>query len=141
MKDLFTGIYTHFATTPHSSFYNAVGGRLFLEEAPASTPYPYATYSLVVNSYDASFTSHFEEATIDFELYSDSTGGATQITQMYEKLKSQFDDPSFVMGSSYRLVRFRRERAELMRLIDQIPNKPVWHYAVTYSVLTRKART
>ena len=140
MKDLFTGIYTHFATTPHTSFYNAIGGRLHLEEAPAGTAYPYATYNLVVNSYDSSWTSSFEEASIEFELFSDSTGGATQITAMYEKLKSAFDNPNFLIGSSYKLVRFRRTSAELMRLTDAVPNKVVWHYGVNYTVLTRKAK-
>lgn len=141
MRDLFTAIYTQFSTTPHSSFYNAIGGRMYLQEAPEKTAYPYAVYSLTVNSYDHSFTSHAEEALIDFELYSDSTGGATEIVGLYEKLKEVYDDPSFAMSNGWKLVRFKRENAELSRLIDAIPNKPVWQYAVTYTVMARKPKT
>jgi hypothetical protein len=134
MKDLFTGLYTEFATTPASSFYTALSGRMYLEEAPQGTAFPYAVYSLVNNSPDHYWTSRFEEATIDFNLYSDSTSGATEITQLYEKLKEQFDDCSLTV-SGYSHLRFRRENAWLNKLPSEIPDKSIWGYTVQYQVL------
>ena len=137
MKDLFTGIYTEFVSG--SSFYDAIssgGGGLWLEEAPQGTPFPYATYSLVNNSVDYNFTNQLEEATIDFNLYSDSTAGAVEITQLYEKLKEQFDDVSLSGGvTGYSQLKFRRENAWLNKLPSDIPNKSVWGYTVQYEVL------
>jgi hypothetical protein len=134
LKDLFTGIYTKFSTTPASSFYNAVSGRMYLEEAPQNTAYPYAVYSLVNNSPDLYWNSRLEEGTIDFNLYSDSTAGATEITQLYEKLKEQFDDASLTV-SGYSHLRFRRENAWLNKMPSEIPNKSIWAYTVQYNVL------
>ena len=134
MKDLFTGIYAEFSSVPASSFYTALSGRLYLEEAPQGTPFPYGTYGLVNNSADYNFTNRFEEATIDFNLYSDSTSGAVEITGLYEKLKEQFDDVNLTVAG-YSELKFRRENAWLNKQPSDIPNKSVWGYTVQYGVL------
>ena len=134
MRDLFTGLYTEFASVPASSFYTAIGGRLYLEEAPQGTKFPYAVFSLVNNSLDQNWTNKLEEATIDFNLYSDSESGAVEITDLYEKLKDQFDDVNLTVAG-YSHLKFRRENAWLNKMPSDIPNKSIWAYTVQYQVL------
>jgi len=135
MRDLFTGIYTKFTSVPASSFYNALDGRLYLEEAPQGTAFPYAVFSLVNNSLDQNWTNKLEDATIDFNLYSASESGAVEITGLYEKLKEQFDDVNLTVGGGYSHLKFRRENAWLNKMPTDIPNKSVWAYTVQYQVL------
>lgn len=131
MKDLFTGLYTEFSSVPYSSFYNGLTGGLHLEEAPQGTAFPYGVYGLVNNSPEYTWTNRIEEATIDFTLYSES---ATEITQLYEKLKEQFDDCSLTVAG-YSHLKFQRENAWLNKLPSEIPNKSIWGYTVQYQVL------
>jgi hypothetical protein len=132
MKALFDGIYTEFTSVAHSSFYNALTGGLHLEEAPQGTDFPYGVYGLVNNSPEYTWTNRIEEATIDFNLYSDLAGG-TEIMGLYEKLKEQFDDVNLtVVGYSF--LKFRRENAWLNKLPSEIPNKSIWGYTVQYEV-------
>ena len=135
MKDLFTAIHTEF--TSGSSFYNGTSGQLYLEEAPTTAEMPYAVYNMVNTNHDWTWTSDFEDTVFDFNLFSDSTGGATEITELYEKLKEQFDDCSLtVTGHSH--LHFNRENAWLSKNSDAIPNKSIWQYTVQYRSLTRK---
>lgn len=139
MKDLFTAIYTKFATTPYSSFYNAVTG-LFIETAPQNIDYPYATYHLVSNSHDYSWTSTFEEAAIDFNLISDSTAGVLEITQLYEKLKEVYDDCALSV-TGYNHLRMRRENAWLNSFPTTKPDRTLYQYTVQYNILNHKEDT
>jgi len=134
MRDLFTGIYTEFTSVPASSFYNALTGGLHLEEAPQGTAFPYAVFSLVISSLDQNWTNKLEEATIDFNLYSDSASGAVEITGLYEKLKEQFDDVNLTVAG-YSQLKFRRENSWLNKMPSDIPNKSIWAYTVQYAVL------
>ena len=137
MDDLFTGIYTRFSTTPYSSFYNGVNGELHLEEASSSAEMPYAVYNMVNSAHDWTFNTDFEETVFDFNLFSDSTGGPTEITQLYEKLKDQFDDCVLTV-SGYTHLKMRRENAYLSVDSEAIPNKRVWQYTVQYRNLIEK---
>jgi len=137
MDDLFTAIYTRFSTTPYSSFYNGVNGELHLEEASSSATMPYAVYNMVSSVHDWTFTSDFEETVFDFNLFSDSTGGATEITQLYEKLKDQFDDCVLTV-SGYTHLKMRRENAYLSVDSEAIPNKRIWQYTVQFRNLIQK---
>jgi hypothetical protein len=131
MKTLLESIYTRFSTTPYSSFYNGTSGQLYLEEAPSTAEMPYAVYNMVNSNHDWTFNSDFEETVFDFNLFSDSTGGATQITQLYEKLKEQYDDCVLTV-SGYSHLKMRRENAWLSVDSEAIPNKRVWQYTVQY---------
>ena len=138
MIDLYTGLYSRFATAPHSSFYNAVGGRCFFGQiAPTSTPYPYAECNIVADTHDFTWTSDFEDTVIDFNLFSDSSGGPLEVNQMYEKLKDQFDDCSLTV-TGYSHLRMRRESAWDQTHPDAIPNKTIFQYTVQYRSLIRK---
>lgn len=136
MRELFTGIYTRFASTPHSSFYDDISGRLYLEKAPTGTSYPYATYGLVSASHDWTFTEDFEEALIDFQLFSDAAG-ASEITDMHAHLMAQFDDCNLTV-SGYDHVWMQRDMSYLNLTQDQVPEKDIWQYTVEYRVLIQK---
>lgn len=138
MKNFFTGIYTYFGTTNCQSFSSAIAGRLYLNEAPTTADFPYAIYSLVANEYDENWHTGYDEALVDFELYSDSTGGATEITDLYEHLKTGFDNANFSVTSNS-LLRFKRENAWLNKLPDVVPNKSIWQYVVQYRCLLRNS--
>ncbi len=137
MKDLFTAIYSRFSSTPYSSFYNGTSGQLYLEEAPSTAEMPYAVYGMVNSNHDWTFTSDFEDTVFDFNLYSDSTGGATEITQLYEKLKEQFDDCDLTI-TDHNHLKMRRENAWLSKDSEVIPNKSIWQYTVQYRHLSHK---
>ncbi len=107
MQALFTGIFGRFNdTTPaRNSFYTDIGGRMHLEEVPQGTVYPNATYGLVHNSNDWTFTDDFEGVR-DNTFWEDSTSttygaAATQdagytggkvMSFLYEANGAQFPD-------------------------------------------------
>ena len=137
MDDLFTAVYNEFSSVPLSSFYSGTSGQLYLEEAPSTAEMPYAVYNMVNSNHDWTWTSNFEETVFDFNLFSDSTGGATEITALYEKMKDQFDDCTLTV-TGYSHLKFRRESAWLLKDSNAIPNKSIWQYTVQYRSLIRK---
>lgn len=139
MKDLFTGIYTRFSSTPHSSFYNDIGGRMYLSEAPEGTAFPYCVYGLVNNAADWTFTEDTDDAVIEFTLYSDSAS-AVEITDAESKLRAEYDDcqlPSTAIGS-WSHIWMQRGNSYLDKLPDILPDKSVWRYTVEYDVKLMK---
>ena len=67
MKVLFESIWNHFAppgTKP--DIYTDLSGRLYLQEAPQNTSYPYAVYQLVSHTHEWFFAEDLEEFTIQF---------------------------------------------------------------------------
>ena len=137
MDDLFSAIYTEFSSVPLSSFYSGTSGQLYLEEAESTAEMPYAVYNMVNSNHDWTWSSDFEETVFDFNLFSDSTGGATEITALYEKMKDQFDNCSLTV-TGYSHLKFIRENAWLSKDSNAIPNKSIWQYTVQYRSLIRK---
>ena len=135
MKDLFEGIYTHFSTTSASSFYSGVGGRMYLEQAPEGTQFPYAVYGVVNEGHDWNFTNDYEEVVLDFNLFADDE---LEVATLYEKLKEAYDDSAFTV-SNHSLLKFRRDNAWLNVHTDLVPNMNIWQYTVQYSCLLRKS--
>jgi len=137
MDDLFSAIYTEFSSVPLSSFHSGTSGQLYLEEAESTAEMPYAVYNMVNSNHDWTWSSDFEETVFDFNLFSDSTGGATEITALYEKMKDQFDECNLTV-TGYESLKFRRENAWLSKDSNAIPNKSIWQYTVQYRNLIRK---
>lgn len=127
MKPLFEGIYNLFTAEPHNDFYNAVSGRLYLQEAPQGAAFPYAVYFLVsgIPEYWLSGPT-FEEPIIQFSLFSDSES-ATEVTDLYTYLTALYDDCSLIV-SGYSAIIFERQDYHLLR--DSIDN--IWHYVIEY---------
>lgn len=130
MKPLFTGIYNLFKATPANNFYNAVGGRLYLHEAPQGATFPYAVYFLVSGMPEYWLSGPtFEEPVIQFSLFSDSES-ASEVTDLYTYLTALFDDCTLTV-SGYTPIIFERQNYQLLR--DPIDG--TWHYIVEYDGL------
>ncbi len=68
----------------------SVGGRIYEGVAPSGAGFPYIVFFIVAGVTDDNFTDFIDELTIQFSLYSISPG-LTEITGLYEDLKSLFD--------------------------------------------------
>ena len=119
MKDLFTGIYSHFQTTSATSFYNGVGGRMYMEYAPEGTVFPYSVYSLDSNTHDWQFNTDYEESLITFHVFSLSE---TEVLNLEKKLRSAYDEANFSV-SGYTLLKFRFEPSLFAEFIRCNPIK------------------
>ena len=133
MKALFTGIYTLFNAA--NTFKTAVGGQLYLHEAPQDTAtYPYSVYTLISELSDWTFTELTEESLIQFSIFSENKS-AGEVTDAYTKMKTLFDDAALsVVG--FDEVFMHREFSRLLR--DPVTN--TWHCSADYRILLEKAR-
>ena len=140
VEDVFVAIMTKLAST---SFWNDVGGRVFLDEAPPGTLiFPYAVFSLVSDVPEKTFTEDLEDMLIQFSLFSASTGKA-EIAGMYADLKSAFSTGTIeeckltLTGSTMIWMK----RMNLVTMTEDIPqadgsSNQVKHWAVDYAILT-----
>ena len=135
MKDLFTGAYSHFQTTSATSFYNGIGGRMFLEYAPEGTQFPYAVYSLDSNMHDWQFNTDYEDALITFHLFANDE---TEVLDLEKKLRDAYDEADFAV-TDHTLLKFRFDNEWLNVHPEMIPNQDIWQYTVQYRSLTRKS--
>ena len=88
MVNLFTAIMTKISASVFSS---DVGGRVFLDQAPAGTEFPYCVFFIVSGVPDRTFTERYTDTLIQFSLFSASSGAA-EITTMYKDLKALLDE-------------------------------------------------
>ena len=135
MKDLFTGAYSHFQTTSATSFYNGIGGRMFLEYAPEGTQFPYAVYSLDSNMHDWQFNTDYEDALITFHLFANDE---TEVLDLEKKLRDAYDEADFAV-TDHTLLKFRFDNEWLNVHPEMIPNQDIWQYTVQYRSLPRKS--
>lgn len=137
MQELLTGIYTQFSSTPHSSFYNDIGGRLYLEEVEQDTEYPYAVYRLLNNTHTWTFDSNYEDSYLEFILVSDSTAGAGEILNMYKHCDNLFDNAA-ISVSGYQRVGLNRETNFLSKIPSEVADKSLWQMNIEFRALIRK---
>jgi len=79
------------AKWPGSALDSAVGGRVFLDQAPAGCEFPYVVWFIVSGVPDRTFTEHYTDALIQFSIFSASPG-AVVITSIYNALVALFDE-------------------------------------------------
>ena len=134
MNNLLTGIYGKLTGSNFSSY---VGGRVYLDRAPAGVEYPYCVFSIVSGNPDWTFKESFEDTYIQFSLFSASSS-ATEITTMYSYLKSLYDDCSMTITSNT-LIWFRRQNLATMTEDITVGDatQQVRHWAVDYHVMTQ----
>lgn len=135
MKELFTGLYTKFKSSPTSDFYTAIGGRLYLYNAPQNATLPYAVYSRPTASTDYSFTSTFEFPSIQFDLFSKAIDqNADEINNMRNYCCAQFDDCVLTV-TGYDFLRMERS-------FENGPFKEsdleIWRWTIGYDVWLAK---
>ena len=133
MNYLLTALMSKFSG---SSFSTDVGGRIYLDEAPAGAQFPYCVFFIVSGVPDKTFTEHYTDTAIQFSLFSTSKSAA-EITGMYADLKALLDECSLsITGSS--LVWCREQN--LMTMVDEITTlegtSTVKHWAVDFEILT-----
>lgn len=133
MNNLLTAIMTRITTGP-SNFYNDVGGRVYLDSAPDDRQFPDCIFLIVTDIPDNAFQKLGEEVSIQFSLFSESSG-ATEITTMYTDLKALFDDVKLTVTSNTMVI-MKRER--LVTFVEEIVTaaaaQRVRHWAVDYSI-------
>jgi hypothetical protein len=113
LKNLLTAIMTK---TTGSALSIDVGGRIYLDQAPDNSTFPYVVFFIVSDVPEKTFSEDFENVLIQFSLFSASSG-ATEITTIYTDLKSLFDECSLsITGNT--LVWMKR--ANLTTMVDDI---------------------
>jgi hypothetical protein len=118
--------------TTGSAFSTAVGGRIYLDDAPDKATFPYCVYFIVSAVPNDTFSEKLDDILIQFELYSMSKG-ATEITGMYSKLRSLFDDCTLTITDATSLS---MSRENLMTTVEEMTTTAgtvgVKHWSVDY---------
>jgi len=118
-----------------------VGGRIYLDEAPAGAEFPYCVFQIVTASKEKTFTEEFRDTLIQFSLFSTSQG-ATEITTMYKDLIALFDECTLTIpptGTVTDTLVWMRE-SNLVTMVDEITTpqgtSTLKHWAVDFEVKT-----
>lgn len=135
IETLLKGIYDKFSAT--NDFKTAIGGRLYLNEAPQDVIYPYCIYEVVSNTPDRTFTETFEDLLVQFTLV-DSSDSIATIGANETKMYALFDDAVLaVLG--YASISLDRESSVLIKKGEELDdNITCWNIVVTYKLLVQK---
>jgi len=131
MTPLFTGIYSMLAGSALAT--NYIGAKMYLNEAPQKTAFPYVTFELVTGTYDWTFCAdmEFDDCLVQFNLFSkQDVTNDTEVNGMFADLTALYDWCVLAVAP-YTFLYMRRELFHLMRDIDA----GVWQYVVQYRVL------
>ena len=124
----------------NNDFYNSIGGRMFLDEAPQDIEFPYCVFMVVSALPERTFTEYFTDALIQFSLFSTSATEA-EIGDMYSYLKALYDEkPLTVSGSTLLWMR----ESNLATMIEDIQTpsagaSAVKHWAVDFNLYTQES--
>lgn len=112
-----------------------VGSRIFLDEAPEGSAYPYVVFRIIAGVPQDTFKNTIEDALIEFSLFSVSDS-ATEITTMYSNLKSLFDWQPLTISENTCIWSMRQG---LSTMFDDVTTKAgtvgVRHWSVGYSIM------
>jgi len=136
MKNLFAAIMTK---TSGSSLSTAVGGRIYLDEAPAGCEFPYVVFRVVTGGPDNMFNKKGKDTLIQFSLFSTSKG-ATEITTMYADLMALFDECVMTITSNNLVL---MDFQNLATMVDEITTPEgtatLKHWAVDFNIITQES--
>lgn len=110
---------------------------MFKHEAIEGTEYPYVVYYLIADVPDNTFTESIEDVLIQFSLFSNDSG-STEIEDMFEHLKTLYDDCILTITGGTCLY-MRRENANLTKETNTTESgaESVWVYHVDYNIKTK----
>ena len=114
-----------------------VGGRIFFDEAPEGSEFPYVVFRIVASAPQDTFKDAIEDTLVQFSLFSISEGAA-EITAMYADLMALFDWSAITVtgGTCIWVV-----RQGLMPMLEDITTPAgtvgVRHWAVEYSIMVQ----
>jgi hypothetical protein len=135
MNNLLTAIMTKCAGSALST---DVGGRIFLDEAPEGSEFPYVVFRIIVSGQQDTFSDQIEDTLIRFSLFSISESAA-EITAIYADLMALFDWQAVTItgGTCIWVV-----RQGLATMLDDVTTPAgtsgLRHWAVDYSILVEK---
>lgn len=116
-----------------------VGGRVYLDEAPAGCEFPYVVFFIVSGVPDNVFTKYGESVLIQISLFS-ASAGATEITTMFNHLTALYDDAQLTVTGYNMIV---MERQNLMTTVEEIETpegkQTVKHWTVDYEAVIQKS--
>ena len=135
MNNLLTAIRSKATGSTLSTY---VGGRIYLDEIPENVPvvYPYITFFIVSGTQERTFTENYTNTMIQFSLFS-ASAGATEVTTMYSRLKSLYDECALTITSSTLVWMREMSLATFVddALVDNAMQR-VKHWAVDFEILT-----
>ena len=137
MNSLFTAIWNRFSATTSTGFYNDISGRLRLNGALQSDPFPYCVYFSVDDDNELDFSDEREDFLLQFNIFTQNSS-ASQAGTLLESLKTMFDDCSLTV-TGWRHLQFQRGNVYPNNDFSQIP--PVQGYSVEYNILLEKQRS
>ena len=111
-----------------------IGNRFYKGRAPDNAVFPYVVHSLVSSVPERTFSEQYENALVQFDLFS-SAAGSGEVETIYEHLNALLDEGSLTITGNA-LIWMRRVNAILM--VEEITTPTgakVWHYAVDYEVM------
>lgn len=115
-----------------------VGGRIFLDEAPEGSVFPYVVFRIVAGLPQDTFKSSIEDTLIQFSLFSTSAGAA-EITDMYADLKTLFDWTALTITGGTCIWMMRQGFSTMFDDITTLAGTVgLRHWAVDYSIMVEK---
>jgi hypothetical protein len=117
-----------------TALYADVAGRIFLDEAPEGSQFPYIVISIISGVPEDTFTEKLDDILIQFSLFSISKS-VTEIADMYADLKTLFDGAMLTITGDTCIW---CERTNLVTMVEEVTTKEgtatVKHWAVDYAI-------
>lgn len=136
MDALLTAIYSKLTGSALSS---DVGGRIYLDEAPPGCEFPYIVFFIVSGVPDNAFNKSGESVTIQYSMFSASSGAA-EITDMFNDLTALYDDAQLTVTGYSMII---MERQNLVTMVEEIETtegkQAVKRWAVDYEAIIQKS--
>ena len=122
MKALFQALYDK-AATPPSPFFTAIGGRLYVTEAPQNVVLPFAVVSLTSNVSD----QLMEKCMVQLSIFSQAASSG-EVCDLYTAATALYDNADIPGLGSFGNLGTERASAFLTKV------EGVWHYVIEYEI-------
>lgn len=120
-----------------SALSTAAGGRIFLDQAPENSEFPYIVFFVVSGVPADTFTDAITETVIQFSIFSTSLS-VVEMTGIYANLRSLFDDCSLsITGDTHLWMEWQNLTTMVEDLTTPSGTSMVRHWAVDYSILVK----
>ena len=133
MKELFKSIHKKYREDT-TGLKTTLSGGLFLDHAPQGSTYPYGIYSMISSVTDEGFDFVIDEATIQFDFYSNNRSG-TSCCNIYNDAKKLYDWCTLSTTGSTQFSHISMNR-EFSRFLSEGEGDDItWRYIAQYGVL------
>ncbi len=134
MLELFQGVFNRFNSSDGATFKALINGRMFNTFPPQGTDLPCVVVSLTSNTPDGTFTEDWENALLQFSVFSDSSSGI-EVNNIFKALDSLYHKQPLTV-SGYSTLYMRREHSHLTH--EEAEGFATWQYIVEYRVLLER---